>query len=1063
MCVSEVHRFLHGRTPASMEKRILVLYGQVQDWFYHNVLHGCVNIRRTLELWALESGLDLTVTLRRDGVLDFNGNPDPEKARRLFESTQPRRPPRYAYRPNQTASSQPAGNAAQSEEVQSQARQTADQIRHAAGGSGQAIINTFTSLTNLLRSKSVSALVLIEEFCDFIDKIRSSNDSTASEIITIVRYDWYPNISQKNLLVFININHEDLKRKVFHGPFPGVNWLEVKGPQPQEVQAAIERLAHRHQLTIKGVDKIAKQLSNYDSLHVALGNIIRMGCIKNEISMKDILQLPPIKEDIVAQLEKELNELVGLRDVKAKFDNIERKARDVRQRLSRGEFSLSEETMHMVFLGGPGTGKTTVARIMARLFHALGLLRRSEVIEITASQVMSSYVGETRENMQRVLDGARGAVLFIDEAHQFGNKDSRDAREAIEALVPAAWNLRHELVIILAGYADRMNDFFSMDEGLSRRFPPHNRIEFPDYSLDELMEILERKLSARGYELEEAARPRLRAVLRRRMRYSGFGSAGGVENLVGELLENHRQGPAPQSQKISVADLPPLIRQHPEVLKQANDALDALVGLGPVRERIRTLLARTQYDLQTEASGQGRDEIKLHPGNMRFSGPPGTGKTTVGQLMADLLYGIGCLERHKFVVATRGDLVGAYQGHSASQVRRVVENARDGVLFIDEAYGLVQGEHDEFGKEALNELVAQITKPENEGTVFILAGYKAELDRLLDANPGLSSRFPIEIPFQNFTPEDCAELARRELSKAGYEWEAGVLERVRALAGEAAAVQGERFGNARWVKGLIEGAVERMKQRVIEQGISPDHPDWQRVRLVDLPTPAGGSTTAATDALSWTPRPEARELATRPPEAAMRTEAQLGQYVAACAYQIVIKQADGSLGVGTGFFVTADGLMATSAHVVNSARTINVLCGRERSERKARVVRLHPDLDLALLAVDVDVPCAYLPLGESMAIAPLTELIVFGNAHVQPGEPGRLVAARVARNSKEDPLHIETDGAIEAGFSGGPALNKQTGVVVGIVRGGYGPSATLLVRVEQLKALLADLGYRFVG
>jgi S1-C subfamily serine protease len=127
----------------------------------------------------------------------------------------------------------------------------------------------------------------------------------------------------------------------------------------------------------------------------------------------------------------------------------------------------------------------------------------------------------------------------------------------------------------------------------------------------------------------------------------------------------------------------------------------------------------------------------------------------------------------------------------------------------------------------------------------------------------------------------------------------------------------------------------------------------------------------------------------------------------------------------------------------------------------ARVIRLNPDLDLALLAVDIEDRRPYLPLGDSLSVPPLTELIVFGNAHVQPGEPGRLIMARVARNSKDDPLHIETDGDIEPGFSGGPAVEKSKGVVVGIVRGGYGRSATLLVRSEQLMEILIELGYRF--
>lgn len=842
MSVPEAHRFLHGRSPQTADKRIWVLSGQIQDWFYHDLLHGCVDIRRTLELWGRSHGLQLTVTLRRDGTLDFSGNPDPEAAQHLFESIRPRREPKYRYRPGQ-AGTQPVAGTPPSEEVEARARQAAEEVRQAVGG-GQAILNTIQRLTYLLTSAQVSSLVLVEDFPSLVENLEFQQQTAAMarEIIRTAR-EWHQNISQANLLVFLILDERPMREIFPPETFRGVYWQCLEGPKPAEIQASIERLASRHQFRLRDAAAIAKSLTRYGNLRVALGNVLRVVAEgKTEISLKDVLQLPSIREEEVARIREELNGLVGLKDVKAKFENIERKARDLRRRLEEGEAQLPEETMHMVFLGGPGTGKTTVARMMARLFHALGLLPRSEVLEITASSVMSSNVGETRENVRRKLEEARGGVLFIDEAHQFGNKESFQAREAIEALVPAAWNMRHELVIILAGYANKMPDFFNMDEGLERRFPAHGRIEFPDYSLEELWEILERKLTGYGYKLDEAARPRLWAVLRRRMRRKGFGNAGGVENLVNEILENHRNGPSPQSRVITVDDLPPLVRRHPEYLERARAELDKMMGMAAVRERLETLLARLQYDLEEEACGRGTGEVKLHPGNMLFTGPPGTGKSTVGRLMADLLYGIGCIERPVCIIATRADLVAPYVGHTAPRVREVVERARDGVLFIDEAYALVQGEWGDFGHEALTELLSQITNPENEGTVFILAGYRDEIFRLLEANPGLSSRFPVEIPFQNFTPEDCAELARRKLQRGGYEWETGVLERVRDLAREAIAVEGERFGNARWVESLIESALDRMKKRVIESGLSPAHPDRRRLKLEDLPSPNSGGT-----------------------------------------------------------------------------------------------------------------------------------------------------------------------------------------------------------------------------
>lgn len=841
--ITDAHRFLYGRSPLTVDKRIWVCSGQIHDWFYHDLLFGCVNFRRTLALWALEH-LPLTVTFTRDGQLDFSNNPDPAAAEALFNGRQVRRRQRYgqSWQPQATPATPPAATpAGDSDATAARAHQAAENVQQAVGGAEQGVINTLQRLTHLIRSPDVPSLIIMDEFGEYLEslELNPQQQAVALRIKEIVR-TWTRDIAHHHLLVFLTLNEGALEQVFPKNMFRTVLWQQLDGPRETEIKAALERLARRRNIPVRDSKAVANLLVPEANLRAALGRVIRSirdGSNAIEISVAALLHLPPVNEAELASVKQDIVGLTGLQDVKLKLDRLESKARELRRRLENGE-APPEETLHLVFSGNAGTGKTTVARLVARFFHALGLLQRNEVTEITAASIMSQYVGETRENMQRCLENARGGVLFIDEAHQFGNKDSSQAREAIEALVPAAWSWRRDLIIILAGYSRRMPDFFNMDEGLQRRFPLPGRMEFHDYSEAELWEILARKLTAQGYQLEAAAQPRMRAVLQQRHRRGGFGNAGGVDNLIAELRENHLNGPEPGSSLITAVALPPMIRRHPEIRQQAEAKLNSLYGLEPVRARIRTLLDRIEYDLQEAEHGRGLESLRLHPGNMRFSGPPGTGKTTVARLMGELLYGVGCIERPTTFCHSRATLIGDVMGKTAHLVVDAVEKARGGVLFIDEAYALIRDERDSYGQEAVDTLVEQITAPENAGTVFILGGYEAQLEQLLATNPGLHSRFSLNIDFPAFAPEDCVALAHQLLTEQAYSWADGVLERLATLARQARTEQGEAFGSARWVEGQVNGALERMKSRVLAAGIGPTDPGRRRVLPDDLPLAA---------------------------------------------------------------------------------------------------------------------------------------------------------------------------------------------------------------------------------
>ncbi|RJX18197.1 MAG: AAA family ATPase [Desulforudis sp.] len=1075
MPLTSFHRLLpRDETPVNQNKRIWVLSGgNIQDWYFHNQLHGCVSLRRTIELWALEHDM-LTMLLTGRGSLDFSGNPDPDAAQARFESCQPRRRQAYSHRPAATDK-----NIQPDDETSQRASQARSQVEQDAGGQGRSHINTIQKITNFLKNRGAGGVVLVEDFAFFLDTLQSQDESgnLPREICHTVTREWHREIRPGKLLVFIEPEKEKIEAILPPAQYPDVIYRDTRSPCKDEIREAIERLTARRGVEIHGTSvEIAEALANQEkTLKTALWPVIRnINKGAREVSVNTIMNLPEINEEEVQRILAELNALAGLTEVKEKAALLEGKARRLRRDLEEGRPILQNDTMHLMFIGSPGTGKTMVANIFARLFHALGFLRKDTVRDIRASTVISQYQGESRLNMAQIVEETRGGVLFIDEAHQLGDKESQGTREVISELVPAAWNYRSDLVIILAGY-DRFADFFAMDEGLERRFPSQNRILFKDYSLDELWQILLLKLRKLDQTIDPSSERRLRAVLRQRGGRRSFGNAGGVDLLVSELLDNQTRN-GRTDRLLTAAEMPPLIRVNQQVLDEAYAEMDRLKGLAPVRSKIENIVNTLRYRLENEEHGIGSGELELHPGNMRFVGPPGTGKTTVGQLIGKILFGLGCVNKPGVMIAGRGTMKGSYIGQSKDRVKEAVNQARDGVLFIDEAHQLApqlgRGEiGDQYDDEIRGELVRQVTLRENDATVFILAGYQEGIERLLETDPGLTGRVPVEITFPNFSATECRELALELLERDGFTWAADVPERLEQIAASAIFSQGDKFGNARWVKNLLKEGISNLATRIISTGISTGDPTRKQLAAADFlrsegPVGRAPAVRASSIDESLTPWTPVQDYVILPATSGGQDVSEATRIVAESSHQLLV-YINNARGVptGTGFFVTRDGIMATAGHMLeNIDQILHVVClcgGRDRMPRRARPVLIREDLDLALLAVDVDTPCPAIPLANSLELPALRELVVFGTAHVRPGEPGRFITAQIARNENTNDRDFETAGAMEPGFSGGPVYDPVQGGVVGIVSGGYGESSKIMIRAERLGEMLETVGYRF--
>lgn len=1076
--VSSAHRFLHRQDPDSPAlPRHTILQGHgVSDIVFHDMFHGCVPVGRSLELWAMQEwGEDadapvVVVRLTHLGELDYAGNADPAEAQQLFENAGRTRAPRYGQRrAGSRLSDEPAaetsagdGGPAVDQDAAEGNRAAGARAATAVGdgiGAGQGLVNRMDMIASALDARSETRfLVVVDDLGAQLESLLATGQNAVHDnAVRVLRRRWLNVRNQTGALVMYLDADRRLSRLI--GPdTPGVGWWEVGEPKTPEIAEALRRIDARTPLgldpdhsTTRGV---VSALERYQDLRSALGNVARALKQHGRVTLEGVLDLPPVDLEAADRILAELDALVGLDELKNSVRAMVKSARERRQRLERDGI-VSDETLHLVFVGNPGTGKTTVARIIARLFHALGAIPSDSFSEVSAKDVKSEFRGETRTNMQRTIQSALGGVLFLDEAQQFAVANDTAAVEAIEALVPMAWNHRHELVVIAAGYAAGMTDLMAMDIGLPRRFPRSRWFEFHDYNDEELWTVLERDVRRRGLQLDDAVRAPLRRLLASRSSRSGFGNAGGVGNLVSEVQGIHDARDDAPENLLTVDDLPAKVTRRPAEYAEAMAALDRLTGLARVKRAVAALRAELEFAELED------DDLPGAP-RFRFVGPPGTGKTTVARLIGQLLYGMGLLDRKTCVEVTGAALKAGYVGQTTDLVRRKFDEARGGVLFIDEAHSLMPT--DSFAQDALSTLVSELTHPDNRDTVVIFAGYPEEIARLLDSDPGLTRRFGTELVFDNLTPDECVEVARSTLARGPAPFTAEPEFFVALAENARRAMLRPGFGNAGWVDNQVAAAKQSLKLRVMADRDSFDAEGRRHLIAADLDGDvAGASSTHDPDDGHRPLDLDSTFAPTDPVLPAPAGPVDRATGVPRVRDSVVhLRVTNGSgRGVGTGFVVAGHDLIVTNRHMIEDASAIEVRSAT-LGLASGRVVAIHESVDLALVALTRDddaTPLVPLPLGDSRVLDEPEELVVVGNAQVQAGERPRVVLARVGRNLVDDDDYFETDGAIEEGFSGGPLWHDGQGAVVGVVVGGRGKNVKVAIRAEKVLELLESLGY----
>jgi SpoVK/Ycf46/Vps4 family AAA+-type ATPase len=652
-------------------------------------------------------------------------------------------------------------------------------------------------------------------------KLPSSNHNVCFFVFSVENYEHLIDVA--GTIPIPELRNPILKMESDFNKLPHINFITT--PDEQEIHSLVE---HYHRIS-----QIKIELNDFEIL------CHRMAAEKHKnrywlalLEEIPVFDLATSREKawFSAHLDSDINvwqkldQLVGLEQVKNRIRELTNWLNILQQRKQNGNGKVEFPSLHMIFSGNPGTGKTTVARLFGEILFEIGLLQRGHLIEARSSDLIADHIGGTALKTNRIIDRALDGVLFIDEAYMLSDEGIHGfGQEAIDTILARMENDRSRLVIICAGYPDLMDQFRRSNPGLERRFPQENIIFFDDFNKEQLEMIFDQLISEKGLSTSHSFHQTIIYLISElyARRDKNFGNAGEIRNLV-ESLDRLRASRIAltgidQSHPLELEDIPPsyshLLPQKKLNHEQIFLELDALVGLQEVKNYIQNMVYRLEFDsLRYASNNQNSSRPKLQ--HMVFLGNPGTGKTTVARLVGNIYQSLGLLRRGHCIEVTRVDLVAGYVGQTAQKTMVKVRDALDGVLFIDEAYTLVNDQSSGFGHEAIDTLVKAMEEYQSR-LVVIIAGYPNEVNQLLKSNPGLLSRFGVRLEFNDYSFEDLTEILVRLLIDNGFVYPDEVLVKARKYLENEKQRYRRYFGNARSVLSLFETIQSRLAQRVV--------------------------------------------------------------------------------------------------------------------------------------------------------------------------------------------------------------------------------------------------------
>jgi SpoVK/Ycf46/Vps4 family AAA+-type ATPase len=523
----------------------------------------------------------------------------------------------------------------------------------------------------------------------------------------------------------------------------------------------------------------------------------------------------------IDEIYEQIDKYVGMDFVKDLFKNIRYEVLDTIDSKKRG-IKPEPYPDHYIFAGNPGTGKTTVGKMIGEFYHMMEVLGGSETLFVDASDLIGNHVGDSKDKVVEVMQKAidHNQVLYIDEAYQIS--ESAYGNEIIGAMMTKMTENADDFKVIFGMYSNKVEDFLKMNSGLARRL---RIVEFPDYNPEQLLEIFDRTIKSQGCTITDEAHSRIKLILTHKYNVRGedFGNAGEVKKLVIDMKRlrldrvYNTDDESVDRYLYILEDIPKDLLEmvedevNPKSLDDIMEELNEQIGMSD----LKNIIVQKQEELIfAKKSGESTEDIR--PGYYFFVGNPGTGKSTSAKLFAECLHQLGIVKTNNFYSCTAKDLIGQYVGETDKKTYALLQKSYNSVLFIDEAYSLSYAEgHSDFNykKEALEQIIAFMDEPEHrKKCCIILAGYEKDMQGLYKSNSGMRSRIE-EVHFRDYTAEETYDIFALFCRKNGFSISEGVREKYIPIF--EALKKNEYFSNGRTARTIYEKTTLNLKRRIV--------------------------------------------------------------------------------------------------------------------------------------------------------------------------------------------------------------------------------------------------------